>query len=66
MAAPTQDFAIHRENFIFTRFEPVEDTYIFERRLGSGTYGSVYEAKHRVTEVKRAIKRIPKHKIKKK
>jgi len=50
---------------IVKNLQPVEDVYdIAGKKLGEGTYGAVRSATHRDTGQKRAIKQIPRSKIK--
>ena len=54
---------IKKDKFILKRPGSIKEDYILEKELGKGAYGSVYQAKNRITKKQRAIKKIPKDKI---
>ena len=55
---------IKKDKFIIKRYGSINEDYEFEKELGKGAYGNVYKATHRLMKKSRAIKRIPKSKIK--
>lgn len=48
---------------VLTKFQKIEDDYVFVSVLGKGAYGCVKKARHRVLNVLRAIKCIAKKKM---
>eukprot|EP00331_Platyophrya_macrostoma_P033866 CAMPEP_0176441590 /NCGR_PEP_ID=MMETSP0127-20121128/21290_1 /TAXON_ID=938130 /ORGANISM="Platyophrya macrostoma, Strain WH" /LENGTH=469 /DNA_ID=CAMNT_0017826401 /DNA_START=25 /DNA_END=1434 /DNA_ORIENTATION=+ len=62
----TGSLKIGRRWFIQSKKERIEDVYTFRQdkdKLGSGTYGSVFKATHKITKDARAIKAIAKNKV---
>ena len=57
---------VKKQWFIKSRKEKIEDIYDFDIKkvLGAGTYGSVVKAKIKNSKTTRAIKIIPKQKVK--
>ena len=55
---------IKRETFITNKEGEIEDDYELLNQLGKGTYGQVYKGVHKVTKQIRAVKQIPRSKIK--
>jgi calcium-dependent protein kinase len=55
---------INKQIFIDSLRESVEEHYIFDKKLGDGSYGTVFLARDRTTQALRAIKKMPKSKIK--
>lgn len=49
--------------FIQSRKGNIKDHYFFEKKLGSGGYGAVYLAKHKLTGQRVAVKAMQKGKI---
>ena len=65
METVVNDFLIKKSTFIVKNEEPLEKHYkITKKALGSGTFGVVSQAEHLVTKQMRAVKTIPKKKIK--
>jgi calcium-dependent protein kinase len=56
-------FLLRKEYFIDSVKGDITSCYKFDRKLGDGSFGIVYLATHRPTGQKRAIKQIPKYKI---
>eukprot|EP00742_Colponemidia_sp_Colp-10_P000181 GILJ01000202.1.p1 GENE.GILJ01000202.1~~GILJ01000202.1.p1 ORF type:complete len:469 (+),score=93.72 GILJ01000202.1:43-1449(+) len=58
-------FKVRRDQFITSNRGTLSDEYTFEKKeLGSGTYGTVQLGIHKATGSKRAIKTIPKGRVK--
>mmetsp|Transcript_100025 Transcript_100025/g.283144 ORF Transcript_100025/g.283144 Transcript_100025/m.283144 type:complete len:496 (-) Transcript_100025:248-1735(-) len=56
--------SIRRRHFIIDRTGMISDTYALEEdKLGEGSYGSVSRATHKATDMVRAIKTIPKERL---
>jgi len=55
---------IKKQWFVNSQVGNIKDDYEFYEELGSGAYGSVYKAKHKELGEIRAIKTIPKNRIK--
>jgi calcium-dependent protein kinase len=57
---------IQKRWFIKEKAGKIEDFYLFNpnKPMGEGATGAVFSAKHRTTKFQRAIKRIPKRKVK--
>ncbi|EAR82389.1 calmodulin-domain kinase (macronuclear) [Tetrahymena thermophila SB210] len=60
------DIFVKKQWFIKSNLGKLEDFYEFDTRkiLGSGTYGNVYKAKKKDSKIVRAVKQIPKSKVK--
>ncbi|KAL4463768.1 hypothetical protein ABPG72_022822 [Tetrahymena utriculariae] len=60
------DVFVKKQWFIKSNLGKLEDYYEFDTRkiLGSGTYGNVYKAKKKDSKIIRAVKQIPKSKVK--
>jgi len=54
---------IKSEQFIHQSEGRLESSYDLERVLGSGAYGRVYEARHKATGAKRAVKVIERYRL---
>ena len=52
-----------RQTFLSTKYSKVSEDYTLIRQLGSGTYGSVFEAQNKISHAKAAVKVMPKNKI---
>ncbi|KEP65149.1 UNVERIFIED_CONTAM: calcium-dependent protein kinase CDPK2B [Hammondia hammondi] len=64
-ASPTNAGKFRREGFILSYSGPLTDYYDVEtKKLGQGTYGSVCRAVNKATKNVRAVKTIPKAKVK--
>ena len=59
------DFVIKKDTFVFNKDSKLEEDYEIGQVLGKGSYGIVYKGIHKITGEERAIKQIPKSKIKK-
>ena len=57
-------FVLRKEFFIDSSQGDISRVYNLGKKLGDGSYGYVYIATHIQTNVKRAIKQIPKYKVK--
>jgi calcium-dependent protein kinase len=55
---------LNKQIFIDSLRDNVEEHYIFDKKLGDGSYGTVFLARDRTTQALRAIKKMPKSKIK--
>jgi serine/threonine protein kinase len=58
-----EEIKLSKKAFIATSDEPITNNYIIERKIGDGTYGAVFLSTDRRCNQKRAIKQIPKAKI---
>ncbi|CAI2366995.1 unnamed protein product [Moneuplotes crassus] len=54
---------ITRDKFILQRPGSINEDYVIERKIGKGANGDVYHAINKITNIERAIKKIPKSKI---
>lgn len=59
------ELVIKKDTFVFNKESKLEEDYDIGGELGKGSYGVVYSAIHKITGEERAIKQIPKSKIKK-
>lgn len=60
-----QGFIIRKQSFIVKNDEKIEDVYdIGKKPLGSGSFGTVYKCVHKESGKKRAVKKVPRKKIK--
>ena len=57
------DLVVRKRAFIGATAGSIADHYEFSQKLGDGSYGTVLKAKHRVTGLLRAVKIIPRSKI---
>ena len=57
------DLVVKKRAFIGAASSSIADHYEFSQKLGDGSYGTVLRAKHRVTNQYRAVKIIPRAKI---
>jgi calcium-dependent protein kinase len=65
METVVNDFLIKKSTFIVKNQDPLEKHYkVTKKTLGSGSYGVVSQAQHLHTKQMRAVKTIPKKKIK--
>lgn len=63
--SPRANLVIKKNSFVIKNDNPISQLYeIGKKPIGSGTYGEVLKAKHKVTGQERAIKKIPRTKIK--
>ena len=59
------NFLIKKTTFIQKNNQPIEDVYkISKKPVGTGAYGVVSLCKHKDTGQERAVKKVPKKKIK--
>ena len=58
-----EDLKITKSCFIKFTSTPVTENYTIQSKIGSGKYGHVYRAIHKLTGAVRAIKQIPKSRI---
>lgn len=59
-----EEIKVDKAAFVGYNSEPITKNYVIEKKLGDGTYGCVYLATHKSTHQKRAIKQLPRNKIK--
>ena len=59
-----EELKFDKAAFVGYNSEPITKNYVIEKKLGDGTYGCVYLATHKTTHAKRAIKQLPRNKIK--
>lgn len=61
-----EDFKVKKGWFIQSSHGTIEENYDYDdkKELGAGTYGRVVKGVHRITKAVRAIKIIPKAKVK--
>jgi hypothetical protein len=59
----TDKFFIKRESMIFEKKGDIAQIYTMEKELGTGAFGTVILAKHKIMGSKRAVKIVPKSKI---
>jgi calcium-dependent protein kinase len=66
MVSKNDDITIKKQWFINTNAGKITDFYDLDpkKSLGSGSYGNVFKAKKKGTKIVRAIKQIPKNKVK--
>eukprot|EP01068_Selenidium_serpulae_P007835 Selendium_serpulae@DN4815_c1_g1_i2.p1 len=65
ISSPQGRVQFRRDAFILAYTEPIKNYYeIDEQKLGQGTYGSVSKAIHLATKAERAVKTIPKVRVK--
>jgi len=56
---------IKKSSFIFKKTTDIREEYDFDpKKIGSGTYGTVFRAVHKTTGIARAAKIVPKNRIK--
>jgi calcium-dependent protein kinase len=58
------NLVINKDKFILNRPGSINEDYAIERLIGKGANGEVYHAVSKTSEVPRAVKKIPKDKIK--
>lgn len=56
----SEDLIIKPSNFITMSESAIRDRYLFEKKIGEGTFGEVYKAKNKLNGEIRAIKFIRK------
>jgi calcium-dependent protein kinase len=59
-----EEIKISKNTFIGSTSEPITTSYNLEKKIGDGTYGCVYLSTDKRNGLKRAIKQIPRTKIK--
>ena len=60
LVVPVQHLGFSSEDLVQDQAGQIQEKYYFKSKLGSGNFGIVYQAEHKITRVVRAVKKIRK------